>query len=456
MPSPLVSLWRDRLLRFAAGAGGTIVSALAGVLRNKWLATHLETTGLGILSQVVGAQGVFGAVIGLGLGLPVTRAVAAAVGRGDEPASRRAAATAFALVSAAALPAAILVLVFAREISVLLLGTPDHAALIRVSVFGLVGVGVYGVAQGLCAGRSDVRAPIAFALGGAGGATLLTFALVPRFGLFGAAVAAAVLYPVGVAAMLWIHARSHPEALTPRPKPFFDRGEAGALLGVAGAALVLPVVDQGVLLALRAHVVRAHGAATNGLLQAAIAMSQQVGSLFYAYLASYALGKISAAGGAAGAAGIGAYTRRQWVPLVGAAALALAFAMVASAPLLHLLYSSRFDPARTMMAYTLVGEFGRVCIQAVALGSLPLGGARLWFRIGLVQPISLAACYAAFAATGSGPLSLPRAYAAAGAVTFATAAWMMARAGVSLGARHLAIAGAGYAVLLALLRLTGG
>lgn len=451
MPSPNVSLWRDRLARFAAGAGGTTVSAVAGVLRNKWLATHLETTGLGIVSQVVASQAWFGAVIGLGLGLPVTRAVAAAAARGDDAAARRTVATAFALVSAAALPAALLVLAFAEPISTLLLGTPEHAALVRVSVFGLIGVGLYGVAQGLCAGRSDVRAPIAFSLGGAGAATLLTFALVPRFGLIGAAIAAAVLYPVGVAVMLWIHARRHPEALGPRPVPFFDRREAAALLGVAGAALALPVLDQGVLLALRAHVVREHGASTNGLLQAALALSQQVGALFYAYLASYALGKISGAGSAVG---IQAYTRKQWVPLVGAAALALAFAMVAAAPLLHLLYSSRFDPARVMMSYTLVGEFGRVCLQATALGSLPLAGAGLWFRIGILQPVTLAVCYAGFVAAGSGPLSLPRAYATAAAVTFAASAWMMARAGVSLGARNLAVAGAGYIFLLALLQQT--
>ena len=449
MPSPNVSLWRDRLLRFAAGAGSTIVTAFAGVLRNKWLATHLETAGLGIVSQVIASQSWLGAVIGLGLGLPVTRAVAAAVGRGDDAAARRTAATAFALVSIAAIPAAILALVFAESVSTLLLGTPDHAALIRVSVFGLTGVGFYGVAQGLCAGRSDLRAPIAFALGGAGTATLLTFALVPRFGLLGAVLATALLSPVGVAAMLWSHTRRHPQALSPVPAPFFDRREARALLGVAGAALALPVLDQGVLLALRAHVVRAHGAAANGLLQAALAMSQQVGSLFYAYLASYALGKISATGGAAG---IRAYTRKQWFPLVGAAALVLAFTMVAAAPLLHLLYSSRFDPARAMMAYTLVGEFGRVCVQAVALGSLPLGGARLWFRIGLVQPVTLAVCYAVFVNMGMGPLSLPRAYAAAGAVTFVTGASMMARAGASIGWRNVAVAAGGYALLLGVLQ----
>jgi len=451
MPSPNVSLWRDRLLRFAAGAGSTIVGAALGVLRNKWLATHLETSGLGIVSQVVASQAWFGALIGLGLGLPVTRAVAGAVGRGDDNATRRTAATAFTLVWATSIPAALLVLAFAEPISALLLGTTDHATLIRVSAFGLIGVGLFGVAQGLCAGRSDVRAPVAFVLGGAGAATILTFALVPRLGLLGATIATAALYPFGVVAMLWVHARRHPEAFRPRPRPILDRREARDLLRVAGPALALPVLDQGVLLALRAHVVRTHGADANGLLQAALALSQMIGALFYAYLASYAFGRISAA---EGIDKIRAYTRKQWTPLVGAAALAFGFAMVAAAPLLHVLYSSRFDPARSMMSYALIGEFGRVCLQAAALGSLPLGGAGLWFRIGVVQPIALAVCYAGFVAAGSGPLSLPRAYAAAGVITFAAGSWLMARAGASLGARNWSVAAAGYVLLLALLRLT--
>jgi hypothetical protein len=78
----------------------------------------------------------------------------------------------------------------------------------------------------------------------------------------------------------------------------------------------------------------------------------------------------------------------------------------------------------------------------------------LWLRIGLVQPISLAAGYAAFTAAGSGELALPLAYAAAGVVTFAAGAGMMARAGVSLGPRRLMIAGACYAALALLVRAT--
>jgi Na+-driven multidrug efflux pump len=453
MLSPRARLWWDRLVRFFAGASGIVVGALAGVLRNKWLAMHLEASGIGIVSQVVAALSWLGAAAGLGLGLPVSRAVGAATGRGDDAAARRATWTAFSLTLAAGLPIALLGLLFAERVSIALLGTPEHANLVRVSMLGVIGVGLFQVAQGASAGRSDVRAPLLFALGGASAITLLTFALVPRFGLLGATTAVALLYPAGCATLLVAHGRRHPVAFHPRPRPALDPPEAKALLSVAGAALVLPLLDQGTLLALRAHFLRENGVAANGLLQAALALSQQVGALFYAYLASYAFGKISGAGGPDG---IRSYTRRQWAPLIALAALAVALAMVAAAPLLRILYSSRFDPARPMMAFALFGEFGRVCLQACALGSLPLGGTRLWVRIGVVQPVALAAAYALFAASGSGPLSLPRAYAAAGVFTFATGALLMARAGLSLGGRNLALAGGAYAGLAVLLRAVTG
>ncbi len=453
-PRDALGLWRNRALRFLAGASGTLITALAGAARNKWLATHLDTAGVGIVSQIAAGQSWLGILVGLGLGLPVSRAVGARAGAGDDAGARRAVWTGFSIVATVALVAAVVGLAAARWLSTALLGTPDHADLVRVSMLGVIGLGLYQIVQGAAAGRSDVRAPLALALGGVGVTAALTFALVPRFGLLGAVAATSALYPAACIATIAIHRRRHPEAFSPRPRPVFDAREARALLSVSGAALLLPLADQGVLLALRAHFLRVHGVAANGLLQAALALSQQVGALFYAYLASYAFGKISGAAASYGRAGVEAYTRRQWTPLVLLAALVFAIAIVGASPLLHLLYSSRFDPARRMMACALFGEFGRVCLQAVAIGSLPLGGSGLWFRVGIVQPIAMAAGYAAFVALGAGDLTLPLAYATAGVVTFVAGAWMMARAGVRLDARRLLIAAAAYAGLALLVRAT--
>ena len=449
-----MGLWRDRALRFLAGASGTVITALAGAARNKWLATHLDTAGVGVVAQIAAGQSWMGILVGLGLGIPVSRAVGARAGAGDDDGARRAVWTGFAIVAPVAVVAAVVGLVAARWLSTALLGTPDHAELVRVSMLGVIGLGLYQIVQGAAAGRSDVRVPLLLALGGVGVAAALTFVLVPRFGLLGAVIATSALYPAACVTTIAIHRRRHPEAFSPRPRPAFDAREAKALLSVSGAALLLPLADQGVLLALRAHFLRVHGVAANGLLQAALALSQQVGALFYAYLASYAFGKISGAAAAYGRDGVETYTRRHWMPLVLLAAGVFAIAMVGASPLLHLLYSSRFDPARRMMACALFGEFGRVCLQTVALGALPLGGSGLWFRVGIVQPIAMAVGYGVFVALGVGDLTLPLAYACAGVVTFVAGASMMARAGVRLDARRLLVAAIAYAGLALLVRAT--
>jgi hypothetical protein len=249
--------------------------------------------------------------------------------------------------------------------------------------------------------------------------------------------------------MLWIHAPHHATAIDPRPVPLLAAAwrEAGPLLRVAGAALALSLIDLGTMVALRAHYLRVNGVETNGLLQAALALSQQVGSLFYAYLASYAFGKINAVAAAEGVAGVRAYTRRQWTPLMGLAVVAVGLAVVTASPLLHIFYSSRFDAARPLMAFALFGEMGRVATQAAALGSLAVGGTGLWFAIGITQPITLAAAYWWFARADAGAASLPLAYATAGWITLAVALLLLSRKGVTLHGRGLVLAAFAFAAL---------
>jgi O-antigen/teichoic acid export membrane protein len=423
-----ISLWRDRLARFALGASATTASAATGVLRNKWLALHLETAGLGVLAQVLATQTWLGTMAGLGLALPVARRVGGATASEDPGALRRATWTALALAAGAGLALATLGILFAASLSRAVLGSPDHAGLVRVSMLGVAGLAMSSVLQGLFAGRSDLRAPLTLSLVGGLVALATALVLVPRTGLWGGAWAAAVLFPAGIAGFALIHRRSYGGAFLPRPEPALDGSLAKELLTTGAAALALPLLDTGTLLAIRSHYLRLHGASANGLLQAALALSQQVGALFYAYLANYAFGKVS---GLKDARAVQAYTRRQWTPLLLLAALFFALAMVAATPLLHILYSSRFDGARPLMAWALLGEFFRVASYACAIGAMPLGGARLWFAIGLAQPTTLALGYALLTASGAGIVSLPLAYVAAGAASLGVAAFAMARRGVT-------------------------
>jgi hypothetical protein len=452
MSGERVRLWRQRLIRFSLGAGGTVAFAVLGIVRNKWLAQHLATAGLGTLAQILAAQNWLGQATGLGLGLPVTRAVASARARQDLEAERGTVRTALMMASVAVLVVAAAGFLAAPLLSRALLGTAEHARLVRIALIGVAGIAFSGSVQGLFAGHADVRAPITLALGGGIIATALTLILVPRFGLPGAALGATVLFPAGVALALWIHRREYRGPLAPGGAARIDPAHARQLLSVGAATLLLALTDQGTLLVLRAHYVHENGVAANGLLQAALALAQQVGALFYAYLSSYAFGTISAAAGGAhdAAAAVRDYTRRHWVPLLTLATLAMALAMTGAAPLLRLLYSSRFDPARPLLAWTLLGEFGRVGMQVWMLGALPLGGVRLYTPIALSYPVTLVASYAALHAAGSGGQSLPKAYAAAGLVAFLVAGWTMSRRGVTLGARELATTLLGGGALCAL------
>ncbi|HTG10916.1 MAG TPA: oligosaccharide flippase family protein [Candidatus Eisenbacteria bacterium] len=449
MSTSRFTLWWDRSLRFAMGSGSIFSGSLFGIIRNKWLATHLHAAGLGVLAQTSSAQAWLGSLANMGVGFPVAHAVGAARGLGNDDDARRTIWTALSITSLGSLFVAALGLTFAGPISRALLGSTEHALLVRVAALGATGIAFQGVLFGLFAGRSDLRANLTLSLVGGIVAVAATLALVPRWGLAGGAVGLAVLAPAGIAGVLLLHRRSYARLLTPVPKPPLDLALARSILGVGAAALVLTLVDLGTMLAVRSNYLSVNGVAANGLLQAALALSQQVGTLFYAYLSNYAFGKVSGLGGAAE---IRVYTRRHWRPLMLLAAPIFALAMVASAPLLHLLYSSRFDPARPLMAWTLWGEFCRVGMNAWAVGALPTGGARLWLPIGIAPAIGLALSYAVLSHANLGTLSLPLAYAGAGLFSLCFGGIAMSRAGVTLTKQDLAVVLGSALALAALAR----
>jgi len=220
----------------------------------------------------------------------------------------------------------------------------------------------------------------------------------------------------------------------------------GFAAGYGLAALLLALLEQGTVLGLRAHYLRVHGIAANGLLQAGLALAQQVSSVFVAYLVSYAFGRIS---GSVDAARVRDYTRRHWVPLVALAGVAFAFAMLCAAPLLDLFYSSRFTAARPLMVWALLGEFCRVMTQLWSLGALPLGALRLWIVIGVSGPAATVVAYLLLAPV-AGTLVVPYATATGALVQLGVAGVLMARRGVTPKPGGAALL-AGSLVALALL-----
>lgn len=446
-PAHALAPWVGRSLRFGAAAASPVVLTLAGIARVKWLASHLEPAGIGVIGQVNAGQVWLGVGAALGLAFPLTQRVAAARGAGGGDGERRAVWTAFALVGGAIVALAAIAVACAGPLAAALLDRAAYAPLVRLSMLGMAGYALFSIAQGWMAGHSDVRAPLTLALAGGAASVAATFALVPAWGLAGAVVGGAMLYPAGLLAVLLVHRADYVPPLRPRPRPLIDRSAARAMLAIGAGSLALALADQGVMLALRAHLVRAHGLEVNGYAQAALALSQQVGGVFYVYLASYAFGRLSGLGTPAA---MRDFTRTVGPPLVGLAAVAIVVAMAAGGMLLRLFYSERFEPADALLRWMLVGEFARVAMQTWALAALPIGGVRLWLPIMLSSPLVMVLAYGALHIGGAGALALPGAYAAAGLGSLGVAAWAMSRHGVAPRPRDAALLAAALVALAAL------
>src|SRR5207237_513790 len=161
-----------------------------------------------------------------------------------------------------------------------LLGDARLGALVRIAMLGVLGYALYSIASGIFAGRADVRAPFTLALVGGAVGVALTLVLVPARGFGGAALAVSVMVLAGTLGTLGFHWRRYAAIFTPLPRPLLEPHLLRGLLEIGTAALVLALVDQGVLLAARAHYVQRNGVAANGLFQAALALSQQAGAPF--------------------------------------------------------------------------------------------------------------------------------------------------------------------------------
>lgn len=477
MSSGPFGLWKGRAMRLGFSAAAIGATTLTGVLRNKWFAVHLDTEGIGVIGQVIATHTWLGLLAALGLGLPVARWVGAAHGAGDAETVRRTTRAALAITAALTALVVALVLVFAPALSTAVLGDPRYAMLLRISTLGAAGFAFHHVVQGVFAGHADLRPAVTIAVAGGGATVIVALAMVPGAGLGGGVLAAALYFPIGVLAAVALHGRRYIAAVLPRPARGLERPELRAMLTMGLSSLLLSLVDQGTMVGLRAHFLREHGMGANGLFQAALAMSQQVGALFYTYLSNYAFGRLSHAAGAgapagdadpdaelagrvspaaedaAGApdvAGVRGYMRRQWIPVVAASAPLFALAMLASTPLLHLLYSDRFDAARPMMAWSLVGEFCRIQSVAWLFGAVALRRTGVWITAGLVFPLALAFAYPFCAPAGMVALSL--AQAGAGIASLVLTGVMMHRVGVRLRAADLLVSVSATTALIALAR----
>lgn len=349
------------------GAAG--INLLLGMVRTKFAAVLIGTTGVGLMASFGAIQGLIGTLAGLGIQTSAVREVAAAVGQGDEQAIGRAVLTLRRICWLTGLAGMGAMMALSPFIGQLTFGNDAHtldiAALGLVILFGNLAGGQLALIQGMRRIGDLARANIY----GAIGATLAAIGFYAWLGLSGI-VPALVSIAALQLALSWVFARRvpvPPVTLTWRQ----TWQEAGGMvrLGLVfmGTGLMGSAVSYGTVTLITQHI----GLPAVGLYSAAFALSgifvnfvlSAMGADYYPRLTGVAHDHA---------------TVNRLVNEQTEIGLLLAvpglLATLALAPwIIRIFYTSEFLPAVELLQWFILGCLGRVISWPLGFVMLALG-----------------------------------------------------------------------------------
>lgn len=257
-----------QILKSSALIGGSSMLNIAiGIVRTKAMAVLLGPAGFGLM-------GLYGSIIdlalsiaGMGIGSSGVRQIADAVGSGDTHRIARTVAVLRRTSILLGILGAILVTVFARQVSTLTFGSDDHAsavALLSLAVlFRLVSSGQSALIQGM----RRIHDLAAIGVVGALIGTIIGVALVYALGEQGVAPSL-----VGVSAMGLVISWWYSRKVQIQPPAMMGaevRHEAASLLKLGFAFMASGILTMGAAYAVRSIVLRMDGLEAAGFYQAA-------------------------------------------------------------------------------------------------------------------------------------------------------------------------------------------
>jgi len=359
--------------------GMQLVIAATALVRNKVLAARLGTDGFGAYAQLALLAIAGSVLIAFGLGMSLNRNVAAAKNHDER---QRLLATANGVTILLALTVVLIaatILAFAPDTlaAVGLTPTPHvlTAAAILLAYLPTQAAAHHRIAfltgtldiRGMTAGRSR-----ALALG-----TLATLPIVWWFGLVGAALQFTFLTFLIV---LFLDQRLR--TLGYHPWRIHLHRSTLTLLATYGlASLTAGFAQQSADLLVRGSLIHGHGAASNGIYQAALSITYQVKAIVLGSVGALSLATLTQD---ASPDAMRHTAERLLNVVTPIATLALATLGLLSGPILLLLYTPEFLPAQGILPFLLLGEFLLVPIWVFAAPLLATGRVGPWlgFELG--------------------------------------------------------------------------
>ncbi|MGH6924458.1 MAG: oligosaccharide flippase family protein [Propylenella sp.] len=359
--------------------GMQMVIALTAIVRTKVLAVKLGAEGYGEFSQVVLLALSASTIATFGLGISLSRNVAAAKDHAERQRLLDLSNAVNLFISAACIGVAAPILITRPEVlGIFGIGVTPTAltAVLVVALFIPINAAVtHRVAfltavqdiNGLTSGRS-----LALLLG-----TAVSIPIVWYWGIVGAAVQLLMLTAFVLAAL---DIRCRRIGFRPYGISFDSRG-AAATLALGIVSLIDGAADQLSNLVVRSSLMNALGAAENGHYQAAIAVLNQFGVVVLSSIGGYAIATLSRDPSRANVTEVSNQLLSVVLPIAAAG-----FAMLGlfSGPAIHLFYSADFLPAQSLFPYLVSAEFLHVAIWTMGSPLLAQNRMAAWLMLDFV------------------------------------------------------------------------
>lgn len=363
------------------GAGVIILSS---VIRSKIVAVEIGPTGTGTIAQLVTFNNLIRVIGTLSLGSGIIQYIAKYIGADAKDNIRRVTQSSMVISGLFGIILSLGVWYFSEQISVWLFdGDASYATLVRILAPAIIAISLGGIVESVISGYGD--APVSSLADITTGVTTIAFSilLVPTLGIQGAVLALTIVYLARLVVLLGALFIRHREALEKMPR-YFDylaiKDILRSLFLVALASLLMGGADSLSQLFIRSRIVNLYGLETNGLYQTAFGASTMVLVNGTAFISKYANSRVNRS-----------TTSQERTLRINQAfqlvlmivCLGISGLILFRSPLIQILYSPEFDPAKKYFLLQPVGEGLKMLGLTVGLPLLLIGGIRKWITVGL-------------------------------------------------------------------------
>jgi enterobacterial common antigen flippase len=367
--------YREILKSSAVIGGSSVVNVLLGIVRTKALAVLIGTEGMGLFGAYSSITNLVGGIAGMGIGSSGVRQIAEAAGTNDRERIARTILVLRRTVFVLGALGMLALLILCRPISKATFGSTAYAGSLALLSVTVLFAGVTGGQTALVQGMRRIGDLAALSIWGAVLGTILSIPVIFVFREKGIVPFLVTVSALTILTSWWYTRKIKVERARLTASVLWT--EARSLLSMGVVFMASSVMASAVAYVTRVLVIRQMGLEAAGLYQAAWTLSSvyvgfvlgAMGADYYPRLTAVARDNVE----------VNCLVNEQTEAALLMAVPGILGTLTLSPWVIHLLYSTQFEPAVDILRWQVLGVLGRVVSWPIGFVLLAKGCAKTFF-----------------------------------------------------------------------------